>query len=340
MTHGARVKRCSVEGCMKQAKASGVCVGHGAKVKEYRCKVEGCGKYAVRQKVCVAHGALAKNKQISSATTKKSKASRSSTPRGTVSKKREEICASANDRKRSRTQGKEFLAIPTSSESQDYPPEIKTPTANIVDNAFLSLSEAFRTVSPKAGNSGAVRTTRKKTPGSNPKSVKGREDPPFQTLKSRSKTPLFTEEHIESDVSSSDVLQQATSSDLRQSSGDLPFVSMEQHKLVCPLSTLSTLATHLITNGKVLGGSLSAVNDPAAPADRRGESYNPRPSVALWDTSLPAGLPGVPRLSKGLGDKNPSVETLSELYREVRGSAADITQNPTRMRLSSILASQ
>jgi hypothetical protein len=48
-------KRCSFEGCTKQAQKGGVCVTHGAMVK--RCRFEGCTYQAVKGGVCVTHGA-------------------------------------------------------------------------------------------------------------------------------------------------------------------------------------------------------------------------------------------------------------------------------------------
>ncbi len=40
MKHGAKVKRCSSEGCTKFAQKGGVCIRHGAK--HERCRTEGC----------------------------------------------------------------------------------------------------------------------------------------------------------------------------------------------------------------------------------------------------------------------------------------------------------
>ena len=55
MKHGAKVKRCSREGCTNQVIKGGVCVKHGAKKK--RCSSEGCTNKAVKGGVCRRHGA-------------------------------------------------------------------------------------------------------------------------------------------------------------------------------------------------------------------------------------------------------------------------------------------
>ena len=54
MKHGAKKKRCSKEGCTKQAQTGGVCIRHGAKVK--LCSKEGCTNYVVKGGVCIRHG--------------------------------------------------------------------------------------------------------------------------------------------------------------------------------------------------------------------------------------------------------------------------------------------
>ena len=55
MKHGAKVKRCSTEGCKSFAVKGGVCMRHGAQTK--RCSVEGCTNYSKRRGVCWRHGA-------------------------------------------------------------------------------------------------------------------------------------------------------------------------------------------------------------------------------------------------------------------------------------------
>jgi len=45
-----KVKRCSSEGCVNQAKKGGVCIKHGAKVKV--CTIEGCTSLAKIAGVC------------------------------------------------------------------------------------------------------------------------------------------------------------------------------------------------------------------------------------------------------------------------------------------------
>ena len=52
---GAKVKRCSHEGCANGAVKGGVCVSHGAKVK--RCSHDGCAKLARKGGVCTRHDA-------------------------------------------------------------------------------------------------------------------------------------------------------------------------------------------------------------------------------------------------------------------------------------------
>jgi hypothetical protein len=54
ITHGAKVKRCSFEGCANGAINGGVvCITHGAGVK--RCSFKGCTNVAKRGGVCVCH---------------------------------------------------------------------------------------------------------------------------------------------------------------------------------------------------------------------------------------------------------------------------------------------
>jgi hypothetical protein len=51
--HGAKVRRCSSEGCSNQAVKGGVCMRHGAKTK--RCSHEGCTNRAVKEGMCRRH---------------------------------------------------------------------------------------------------------------------------------------------------------------------------------------------------------------------------------------------------------------------------------------------
>ena len=53
MKHGAKVKRCSREGCTNQVVEGGVRIRHGAKVKVKLCSKEGCTNQAQRGGVCV-----------------------------------------------------------------------------------------------------------------------------------------------------------------------------------------------------------------------------------------------------------------------------------------------
>jgi hypothetical protein len=53
--HGAKVKQCSSEGCSNYAVKGGVCIKHGAQVKP--CNNEGCTNFAQRGGVCIKHGA-------------------------------------------------------------------------------------------------------------------------------------------------------------------------------------------------------------------------------------------------------------------------------------------
>jgi hypothetical protein len=65
--HGAKVKQCSEEGCTKQAQNGyGVCVQHGAKVK--LCSSEGCPNQARNGGVCMKHGAKVKRCSIEECT--------------------------------------------------------------------------------------------------------------------------------------------------------------------------------------------------------------------------------------------------------------------------------
>jgi hypothetical protein len=61
--HGAKVKRCSSEGCTNQAQKGGVCTRHGAKIK--RCSSDGCTNHARKGGVCIRHGAKDKLKRCS-----------------------------------------------------------------------------------------------------------------------------------------------------------------------------------------------------------------------------------------------------------------------------------
>jgi hypothetical protein len=54
MRQGAKVKRCSSEGCTNSAKSGGVCISHGANVK--RCSSEGCSNQSVRAGACMRRG--------------------------------------------------------------------------------------------------------------------------------------------------------------------------------------------------------------------------------------------------------------------------------------------
>jgi hypothetical protein len=53
ITHSARTRRCSIEGCANRAVEGGICITHGAKVK--RCSNKGCANGAVRGGFCVTH---------------------------------------------------------------------------------------------------------------------------------------------------------------------------------------------------------------------------------------------------------------------------------------------
>ena len=55
MKHGAKIKRCSSEGCTNFSLKGGVCMKHGAKVK--LCRSEGCTNQAKKGGVCKRHGA-------------------------------------------------------------------------------------------------------------------------------------------------------------------------------------------------------------------------------------------------------------------------------------------
>jgi len=66
MRHGAKIKKCSSEGCTTYAQKGRVCIRHGAKVK--LCSLEGCANNVVVVKggVCKRHGAKVKHKLCSS----------------------------------------------------------------------------------------------------------------------------------------------------------------------------------------------------------------------------------------------------------------------------------
>ena len=55
--HGAKVKKCSSEGCTHRVQEGGVCIRHGAKVKIKLCSIEGCTNQANRGGVCRRQGA-------------------------------------------------------------------------------------------------------------------------------------------------------------------------------------------------------------------------------------------------------------------------------------------
>jgi hypothetical protein len=59
MKHGAKIKRCSYEGCTNQVVKGGVCKKHGAKVN--LCSSEGCTNHAKKGGVCWRHGANRRN---------------------------------------------------------------------------------------------------------------------------------------------------------------------------------------------------------------------------------------------------------------------------------------
>jgi hypothetical protein len=54
MRHGAKVKRCSCNGCTNQALKGGVCIRHGTKIK--RCSSHECTKFAQNGGLCYRHG--------------------------------------------------------------------------------------------------------------------------------------------------------------------------------------------------------------------------------------------------------------------------------------------
>jgi hypothetical protein len=58
--HGARVKRCNQDGCDNQVVQGRVCHQHGARVKRKYCSQDGCGNHVVQGGVCVRHGARVK----------------------------------------------------------------------------------------------------------------------------------------------------------------------------------------------------------------------------------------------------------------------------------------
>ena len=57
IAHGAIVKNCSREGCTSNVKQGGLCMRHGGKCKKKYCRHDGCTKQAVRGGVCTMHGA-------------------------------------------------------------------------------------------------------------------------------------------------------------------------------------------------------------------------------------------------------------------------------------------
>ena len=65
MKHGAKVKRCSVEGCLSIVQKGGVCMKHGAKKEQKRCSIEGCTNKAQKGGVCIKHGAKKKHTRCS-----------------------------------------------------------------------------------------------------------------------------------------------------------------------------------------------------------------------------------------------------------------------------------
>mmetsp|Transcript_32162 Transcript_32162/g.48574 ORF Transcript_32162/g.48574 Transcript_32162/m.48574 type:complete len:104 (-) Transcript_32162:330-641(-) len=54
---GAKLKRCSSEGCTNRALRR---VKHGAKFAKKKCSIEGCSSYAMKGGVCMKHGAKRK----------------------------------------------------------------------------------------------------------------------------------------------------------------------------------------------------------------------------------------------------------------------------------------
>ncbi|KAK1748071.1 hypothetical protein QTG54_000010, partial [Skeletonema marinoi] len=58
--HGAKVKRCSSEGCTNQARSGGMCIRHRAKDKAKKCSSEGCTNPAQNGGVCKRHEAKVK----------------------------------------------------------------------------------------------------------------------------------------------------------------------------------------------------------------------------------------------------------------------------------------
>ncbi|KAK1732685.1 hypothetical protein QTG54_016662 [Skeletonema marinoi] len=62
--HGAKVKLCSNEGCLNHTKKGGVCFRHGAKVKRKLCSSVGCTNYVQRNGVCIRHGAKGNRRSI------------------------------------------------------------------------------------------------------------------------------------------------------------------------------------------------------------------------------------------------------------------------------------
>ena len=55
MKHGAKIKRCSTEGCTNYAQKRGVCRRHGAEIK--LCSSDWCTNNVIRGGVCRRYGA-------------------------------------------------------------------------------------------------------------------------------------------------------------------------------------------------------------------------------------------------------------------------------------------
>ncbi len=58
--HGAKVKRCSIDGCKNYAKLKEERIRHGAKFKTKRCSIDGYTNNVQRRGVCKRHGAYRK----------------------------------------------------------------------------------------------------------------------------------------------------------------------------------------------------------------------------------------------------------------------------------------
>jgi hypothetical protein len=64
VTHGAKRKRCSFEGCPNRVQQGGVCVTHGAKVRARKqCRIKGCTNQFQKGGVCITHGAIKERKR-------------------------------------------------------------------------------------------------------------------------------------------------------------------------------------------------------------------------------------------------------------------------------------